>query len=99
MINLPKIVVFGATGYTGGLRAEVLVSLGLSPLLAARNSAALRKLAAELGGADTAVADVSDPASVRALLDRGDVLVTTVGPFLRHGGPALAAALDAGAHN
>lgn len=98
MITLPKIVVFGATGYTGRLTAEVLLSLGMSPLLAARNPTALRTLADELGGADTAVADVSDPASVRALLDRGDVLITTVGPFLRYGGPALAAALDAGAH-
>ncbi|MGK8523819.1 saccharopine dehydrogenase family protein [Nocardia asteroides] len=56
------------------------------------------KLAADLGGAETAVADVTDPGSVRALLDRGDVLVTTVGPFLRYGEPALAAAVAAGAH-
>lgn len=67
-------------------------------MLAARNAAALEKLAADLGGAETAVADVTVPDSVRALPDRGDVLVTTVGPFLRYGGPALAAAVAAGAH-
>jgi short subunit dehydrogenase-like uncharacterized protein len=95
---MPKIVLFGATGYTGRLTAEVLTARGASPVLAGRNGAALAKLGAELGGCPTAVADVTDPDSVRALLGRGDVLVTTVGPFLRHGGPALAAAIAAGAH-
>ncbi|WP_280346406.1 saccharopine dehydrogenase family protein [Nocardia neocaledoniensis] len=95
---MPKIVLFGATGYTGRLIAEVLVSGGSTPVLAARNATALAELAAGLGGAETAVADVTDPDSVRALLGRGDVLVTTVGPFLRYGKPALAAALAAGAH-
>ncbi|MFI2283335.1 saccharopine dehydrogenase family protein [Nocardia beijingensis] len=95
---MPKIVLFGATGYTGRLTAEALIGRGAAPVLAGRDGTALEKLAADLGGADTAVADVTDPGSVRALLDRGDVLVTTVGPFLRYGGPALAAALAAGAH-
>ncbi|MQY20842.1 saccharopine dehydrogenase family protein [Nocardia macrotermitis] len=95
---MPKIVLFGATGYTGRLTAEVLIARGAAPVLAGRNATALAKLAADLGGAPTAVADVTDPASVRALLDRGDVLVTTVGPFLRHGRPALDAAVAAGAH-
>ncbi|MGY0498504.1 saccharopine dehydrogenase family protein [Nocardia sp. FBN12] len=95
---MPKIVLFGATGYTGRLTAEALIARGASPVLAGRNGAAVEKLAADLGGARTAVADVTDPDSVRALLDRGDVLVTTVGPFLRHGRPALDAAIAAGAH-
>ena len=42
-------------------------------------------------------ADVTDPRSVRGLLGRGDVLVTTVGPFLRLGQAAVDAAVDAGA--
>ncbi|WP_459546117.1 saccharopine dehydrogenase family protein [Nocardia sp. X0981] len=95
---MPKIVLFGATGYTGRLVAEALIARGAAPVLAARNATSVEKLAADLGGAETAVADVTDPGSVRALLGRGDVLVTTVGPFLRYGGPALAAALAAGAH-
>ncbi len=95
---MAKIVVFGATGYTGRLTAQALVAAGAAPVLAGRNATALGDLAAELSGAETAVADVADPDSVRALLGRGDVLVTTVGPFLRYGGPALAAALEAGAH-
>ncbi|MBH0779214.1 saccharopine dehydrogenase family protein [Nocardia bovistercoris] len=95
---MSKIVVFGATGFTGRLTTEALLAAGAAPVLAARDATALAKLATELGGADTAVADVREPTSVRALLGRGDVLVTTVGPFLRYGRPALDAALAAGAH-
>ena len=94
-----RIVLFGATGYTGRLAAEAMVERGLSPVLAARSQAKLDALADELGGnLDTATADVSDPPSVAALVERGDVLVTTVGPFVRWGQPAAAAATTIGAH-
>jgi len=93
-----RIVVFGATGYTGRLVGEALVERGRKPVLAARDPAKVEALAAELGGLETAVADVSQPASVRGLVDRGDVLVSTVGPFARWGGAAVDAAIGAGAH-
>jgi short subunit dehydrogenase-like uncharacterized protein len=93
-----RIVVFGATGYTGDLTARALVDAGARPVLAGRDAGRLSRLAAELGGLDTAVADIARPTSVRALVERGDVLVTTVGPYLRFGGAALEAASDAGAH-
>ncbi len=92
-----RIVLFGATGYTGRLVAEALVKRGARPLLAARNRSALEQLAGELGGLDTAVADVAQPQTVHALVERGDVLVSTVGPFLRFGGPALDGAVEKGA--
>lgn len=94
-----RTVLFGATGYTGRLVAEAMVERGMKPVLAARSSHKLEALAEELGGGlETAVADVSDPPSVSALVERGDVLVTTVGPFARWGVPAAAAATTAGAH-
>ncbi|HEX6388472.1 MAG TPA: saccharopine dehydrogenase NADP-binding domain-containing protein [Solirubrobacteraceae bacterium] len=93
-----RIVVFGATGYTGQLTARALVARGVEPLLAARSRARVEALADELGGVPFAVADVQQPASVRALLEAGDVLISTVGPFVRWGEPALRAAIDAGAH-
>src|SRR5215218_9397457 len=93
-----RIVLFGATGYTGRLAAEAMVERGLKPVLAARSKEKLDALATELGGElETAMADVSDPPSVRALVERGDVLVSTVGPFARWGGAAADAAIDAGA--
>jgi short subunit dehydrogenase-like uncharacterized protein len=94
-----RIVLFGATGYTGRLTAEAMVERGLKPVLAARSQGKLDELAAELGaGLETATADVGDPPSVAALVESGDVLVTTVGPFARWGQPAAAAATTVGAH-
>jgi short subunit dehydrogenase-like uncharacterized protein len=93
-----RIVVFGATGYTGRLVSEALLERGQKPVLAARDAGRVEALASELGGLETAVADVSRPASVRELVERGDVLVSTVGPFERWGGPAVDAAIGAGAH-
>jgi len=93
-----RIVLFGATGYTGDLTARALVARGARPVLAGRSAARLQVLADELGGLETAVADVDRPATVRALLGPGDVLVSTVGPFTRWGAAAVEAAVDAGAH-
>ena len=82
-----RIVLFGATGYTGRLTAEAMVERGLRPVLAARSRDKLEALAGELGGElEIAVADVSDPPTVSALVERGDVLVTTVGPVCPLGG-------------
>ena len=93
-----RIVLFGATGYTGRLVADALVARGAKPVLAARNVERLRAMGDELGGLEIAVADVSQPETVRELVERGDVLVSTVGPFTRWGDPAAEAAVSAGAH-
>jgi short subunit dehydrogenase-like uncharacterized protein len=94
-----RVVVFGATGYTGRLTAEALVARGVRPVLAARDPVKLGKLADELGGdLETHVADVSRPPSVASLVEEGDVLLTTVGPFHRWGDPAAEAAIAKRAH-
>ena len=92
-----RIVLYGATGYTGRLTAEALVAAGAKPVLAGRSAASLDSLSNELGGLETAVADATDPASVKGLLEPGDVIVATVGPFTRFGDPAVEAAIAAGA--
>ena len=93
-----RIILFGATGYTGELTARSLVAAGEQPVLAARSLDRVASLASQLGGLTTAIADVTDPGSIRALLNPGDVLVTTVGPFAKLGRPALDAAIAAKAH-
>jgi short subunit dehydrogenase-like uncharacterized protein len=90
-------VLFGATGYSGRLTAEALAAAGARPVLAGRDRARLEALAARLGGLPVAEADAARPDSVRALVAAGDVLVSTVGPFLTRGEPAVRAALEAGA--
>ena len=105
-VGCMRIVLLGATGYTGRLTAEAMVRAGLAPVLAARRHDAVARLADRLAplapSRDSepgiAVADATDPGSVRALLHSGDdILVTTVGPFMEYGHAALEAAVDAGA--
>jgi short subunit dehydrogenase-like uncharacterized protein len=92
-----RIVLFGATGYTGRLVAEAMVERGLRPVLAARSADKCEALADKLGGLEFREADVEDPKTIGDLVGRGDVLVSTVGPFLRFGAPAVAAAATHGA--
>ena len=93
-----RVVVLGASGYTGRLLAHALVARGIKPVLAGRSPEKIKALAAELGGLETAGADVTKAGSLAALVGKGDVLATTVGPFSRYGQAALEAAISAGAH-
>jgi short subunit dehydrogenase-like uncharacterized protein len=97
------IVLFGATGFTGALTAAYLAGHapdGLRWALAGRSEARLADVRDRLGPdhADLPLlqADVSDPASLAALAGRARVVITTVGPFLEHGEPLVAACADAG---
>jgi short subunit dehydrogenase-like uncharacterized protein len=89
-----RIIIFGATGFTGRLLAERLAVQGAAPVLAGRSEAPLRALAERLG-VEWRQADALRRNSVFALLERGDVLVSTVGPFLKWGEPAVRAAIAA----
>ena len=58
---MTRIVLFGATGYTGRLTAEALAGSGSEPVLAGRDRARLQALAGRLGGLPVAVADTAWP--------------------------------------
>jgi short subunit dehydrogenase-like uncharacterized protein len=98
-----RIVLYGATGYTGALTAQAMVAGGVRPVLAGRDQSRLSALAARISQAsagtelETAVAAAEGPGSLRNLIGAGDVLVSTAGPFVKVGRPAVAAAVDAGA--
>lgn len=94
----PRILLLGATGYTGDLTARSLLAQGARPVLVARDHRRVEALADELGGLDTAVADITAPETISAVLRPGDVLISTVGPFLKLGQPAVEAAAEVGAH-
>lgn len=95
---MTTLAILGATGYTGRLIAVEAMDQGVDVILAARDPGKLGMLARALGGPRTAVVDVDDATALRALAEQADVLLTTVGPFLRWGRPAVRAALDAGCH-
>ncbi len=93
-----RVIVYGASGYTGTLIAERLVAAGVRPVLAGRDRERLERLAARLDGeADVAWADALRQNSVFSLVSEGDVLVSTVGPFAKYGSVAVRAAIAAGA--
>lgn len=93
-----RIVLLGATGYTGDLVLGALLRRGVRPTIAGRNPATLSALAERHGGLDHLVADAATPDDLAKHLRSGDVLITTVGPFERFGFPVARAAADAGAH-
>ena len=100
------IVLFGASGFTGGMTGEYLAhnaGAGLRWALAGRNREKLAVVRDRLAAIDPAcarldllVADSADPASLRALAEATDVVATTVGPYLRMGEPLVAACAAAG---
>jgi short subunit dehydrogenase-like uncharacterized protein len=92
------IAVYGATGFTGRLVAGELRRRGAEFVLSGRNPAKLEILAEEVGGAETKVARLDDPASLRELLDPCAAVISCAGPFTLHGEPVLAAAVETGTH-
>ena len=99
------VVVFGATGFTGGLTAEYLAAHadGTRWALAGRNRAKLEQTRARLavidasaGDLDLLEADAGDPPSLRGVAESASVVITTVGPYIRYGEPLVAACAEAG---
>ena len=97
------VAILGATGFTGSLTARYLAA-NMPPqarwAIAGRNSRKLEAVRAELpeSAQDVGVieADVEDPDSIAELAEHTRVLITTVGPYLKYGEPAVAACAQAG---
>jgi len=95
------VVVFGATGFTGALTAEYLsgVSGAGHWAIAGRSRDKLERLRERLSAdVPMVVADVNDPASLRAMAESTGVVITTVGPYINYGEPLVAACAAAGTH-
>lgn len=98
------IVIFGATGFTGGLTAEYLAEHApreLTWAVAGRSEAKLRDVQQRLSSRacppdGIVVADISDEASIRAMARSTRVLTTTVGPFDELGEPIVRACVEEG---
>jgi short subunit dehydrogenase-like uncharacterized protein len=100
------LVLFGATGFTGGLTAEYLARHapdGLRWALAGRDPGRLAAVRDRLAAIDPKLAelplltaDVTDPASLRAVAESARVVASTVGPYIHHGEPLVAACASAG---
>lgn len=101
-----KIVLFGATGFTGELTARHLAGrmpAGARWALAGRNRPKLEAVRArlaedfpELADLDLLIADSSDDASLRAVAEATSVVISTVGPYLLYGESLVKACAEAG---
>ena len=94
------VVVFGATGFTGALTAAYLAANAPADTrvaLAGRNREKLERVRDKIG-ADLPLlhADVTDPASLKAVAESAKVVATTVGPYIHHGAPLVEACAEAG---
>lgn len=104
------LILFGATGFTGNLAARYLAKAAPKQAriaLAGRNRERLfairdelKKLSKEIHGEDRVIevipASLERPETLRAMAERGRVLITTVGPYRLYGEPVLRAAVEAG---
>ncbi|HEU0300509.1 MAG TPA: saccharopine dehydrogenase NADP-binding domain-containing protein [Longimicrobium sp.] len=90
-------LLYGSYGYTGRLIAERARELGLTPLLAGRDEAALQAQAAELGAPYRAF-PLDDEAALHAALRETGVVLHAAGPFARTARPMVKACLRARAH-
>ncbi|MEY9844479.1 short subunit dehydrogenase-like uncharacterized protein [Streptacidiphilus sp. BW17] len=95
------VILFGATGFTGGLTAEYLARHapeGCRWAVAGRNREKLEHLRERLDLPDlpVLVADSADPDSLAAVARSTRVLITTVGPYQQYGEPLVAACAEAG---
>src|SRR5712691_6852981 len=98
------IVVYVGSGFTGQLVAEYLAAhykddSGLKWVMAGRSKDKLAAVRDAIGAPkDTPliVADASDPASLKAMVDQTRSVITTVGPYMLYGNELLAACVAAG---
>ena len=101
------IVIWGATGFTGALVAEYLLSQygvdgSLRWAIAGRSEAKLEKLKEQLGPEAAAlasiVADSFDEQQLAAMVTNTRVVITTVGPYAKYGSQLVAACVAHGTH-
>ncbi|MGI8667471.1 MAG: saccharopine dehydrogenase family protein [Jatrophihabitans sp.] len=100
------LVLFGATGFTGRLTAQYLARNapdGCRWALAGRNRAKLEAVRSELAAIDgrwselaLLIADASDADSLRTVAASARVVLSTVGPYIVHGEPLVAACAASG---
>jgi short subunit dehydrogenase-like uncharacterized protein len=90
-------LLYGATGYTGRLIAELAVARGHRPVLAGRTEATLAPLAARLG-LDYRRVGLESPGALDQALGGVPAVLHAAGPFARTARPMVEACLRTGTH-
>lgn len=101
------IIVFGATGFTGGLTAEYMAQQAetseLNWALAGRNKQKLQAVRERLAAINSAYAeldlievDVNEQDTLDEVVAQARVIITTIGPYIHYGEPLVKACAQAG---
>lgn len=104
MNNDRKVLIYGASGYTGKIIAESLTQRDIPYYMAGRNEERLKKAVAIVeerhgGPIDTEIAVASNsPDELRPLFEKVDVVINVSGPFMQLGWPIVETALECGCH-
>lgn len=94
---MKKMMIYGATGYTGRMVAEHAKSAGTQVVLAGRSEGALAKLAAE-HSVEYRVFALDDADAIDQNLLDISVLLNCAGPFMRTAKPLMEASVRNGMH-
>jgi short subunit dehydrogenase-like uncharacterized protein len=94
---MPKLMIYGANGYTGRLIAREAVGRGLKPMLAGRNRYEIAALAGELGLLRR-VFELSGAKEIERNLEDVDLVLHCAGPFSQTAEPMLEACLNRKVH-
>jgi len=94
---MKKLMIYGATGYTGRMAAERARIAGTPVVLAGRSEVPLVKLAAELG-VEYRVFALDGAAAINRALSDISVILNCAGPFMRTADPLMRASIRNGIH-
>jgi short subunit dehydrogenase-like uncharacterized protein len=92
-----RLLIYGASGYTGRLILREALALGLRPILGGRTRNSIHELA-QIDGLSCRLARVDDAAAVSAMLRGVDVLLNAAGPFRATAEPLARGCLEQGVH-
>jgi short subunit dehydrogenase-like uncharacterized protein len=93
-----RFLLYGVTGYTGGLITRRAVERRMNPVAAGRDAAKVSAFAAPLGLSSRAFALDGDPEAIDRCLDDVAVLLNAAGPFAATAPPLAEACLRTGTH-
>lgn len=95
--NSGRILIYGATGFTGRLTTDYAAQRGLDPIVAGRTKSKVMELS-EAYGFDGRWFDLDYPTRLRNALEGVSVVLNIAGPFSRTAALMAAACVDTGAH-
>jgi short subunit dehydrogenase-like uncharacterized protein len=102
MSTTKKVIVYGASGYTGRLICEYLREFNLPFIAAGRDKSRIAQALDRVPGIDTVEHEIVEVAHeagpLTELFAGASVVCNTVGPFARYGGEVVEACIEAGCH-